>query len=112
VVIGAAQLEITDVMMRGSKNQTTMDLSVQTISSKNDYSNTSTNSYPRIAYPSLLSAMAATPKTPLDASASATKDPKTAFKPTPGKALNTVVVKNKGSRTVLRRTEENNSKVS
>uniref|UniRef100_A0A6V0CP67 Uncharacterized protein n=1 Tax=Pseudo-nitzschia australis TaxID=44445 RepID=A0A6V0CP67_9STRA len=49
-------------------------------------------------------------KTPLDASASATKDPKTASKPTLDKALNTVVVKNKGSRTVLRRTEENNSK--
>mmetsp|Transcript_11960 Transcript_11960/g.25296 ORF Transcript_11960/g.25296 Transcript_11960/m.25296 type:complete len:84 (+) Transcript_11960:112-363(+) len=29
----------------------TMDLSVQTIASNNYYSNTSTNGYPRIAYP-------------------------------------------------------------
>ena len=43
VVIGAAQLEITGLLMRGGENQTTMDLSVQTIVSNNYYSNTSTN---------------------------------------------------------------------
>uniref|UniRef100_A0A7S4EPN5 Uncharacterized protein n=1 Tax=Pseudo-nitzschia australis TaxID=44445 RepID=A0A7S4EPN5_9STRA len=45
VVIGAAQLEITDAMMRGGENQMTMDLPVRTIASSNNYSNASTDGY-------------------------------------------------------------------